>query len=85
MFCPECGTGFKEGAKFWGINVQTGIRLERVLSEFYSLFPKWVVWLASRHLKKHVGKPQIGYIALTRNLYAQGVSASLQALSFWGS
>jgi hypothetical protein len=41
-----------EGAKFWGITLQTGIRLERILTEFYAPWPKWAVWLAKRHLKK---------------------------------
>lgn len=74
----------KEGAKFWGINIQTGIRLERILTEFYALLPKWAVWLASRHLKKNAGNPQIGYIALIKNQITQSVLAFLQALSFLG-
>ncbi len=74
----------KEGAKFWGISLQTGIRLERVLSEFFSPLPKWAVWLAQRQLKKYAGNPQVGYLPLIKNLNAQGIYAFLQALSFLG-
>lgn len=72
----------EEGAKFWGITLQTGIRIERILGEFFSPLPKWVVWLASRQLKKNAGNPQIGYLPLIKNLHAQGMWAFLQALSF---
>jgi hypothetical protein len=74
----------KEGAKFWGINLQTGIRLERVLAEFYAPLPKWVVWLASRELKKNTGNPQVGYLLFIKILNRQGILAFLQALSFLG-
>ena len=73
-----------EGAKFWGITLQTGIRMDRVLSEFFAPLPKWVAWLASRHLKRNAGNPQIGYLPLVKNLTAQGLFAFLQALTFLG-
>jgi hypothetical protein len=75
---------FQAGAKFWGINLQSGIRIERVLSEFLSLFPWWVRLLANRHFKKQAGNPQIGYILQVKNLNAQGFAAFLQAMSFLG-
>ena len=74
----------EEGAKFWGINLQTGIRLERVLAEFFAPLPKWVVWFASRQLKKNAENPQVGYLPLIKNLNTQGILAFLQALSFLG-
>jgi len=74
----------KEGAEFWGINLQTGIRLERILTEFYAPLPKWAVWLAERQLKKNAGNPQVGYLPLIKNLNTQGILAFLQALSFLG-
>ena len=74
----------KEGAEFWGINLQTGIRLERILTEFYAPLPKWAVWLAKRQLKKNAGNPQVGYLPLIKNLITQGILAFLQALSFLG-
>jgi len=74
----------KEGAEFWGINLQTGIRLERILTEFYAPLPKLTVWLAVRHLKRNAGNPQIGYLPIIKNLNTQGMLAFLQALSFLG-
>ena len=32
----------KKGAEFWGISLETGIRIERVLTEFYKPFPQFV-------------------------------------------
>ncbi|MDD5057059.1 MAG: hypothetical protein PHQ60_04235 [Sideroxydans sp.] len=72
------------GAKFWGITLQTGLRIEHVLNEFLSLFPKWVQWFARRHFKLHAGNPQIGYIILIKNLQAQGTFALFQAIGFLG-
>jgi hypothetical protein len=74
----------KEGAKFWGINLQTGVRIERVLAEFYAPMPRWAVWLANRQLKKNANNPQVGYLPLIKNLNTQGMLAFLQALSFLG-
>lgn len=74
----------KEGAEFWGINLETGIRIERVLSEFYKPLPRITVWLANRHFKKNSGNPQIGYLLLIRSLNMQSLFALFQALSFLG-
>jgi hypothetical protein len=74
----------KEGAEFWGITLQTGIRLDRVLNEFFKPLPKPVVWLASRHFRKNEGNPQIGHLLLVKFLNRQGLFAILQALSFLG-
>jgi hypothetical protein len=74
----------KEGAEFWGISLETGIRLERVLMEFYKPLPRFVVWLANRHFKKNEGNPQLGYLLLVKFLNRQGLFAFLQALTFLG-
>lgn len=74
----------RQGAEFWGISLQTGIRIERVLSQFFAALPKWAVWLAQRQLKKNVGNPQIGHLPIIKYLYAQGMLAFLQAISFVG-
>lgn len=74
----------QQGVKFWGIDLQTGIRLERVLTEFLQPFPKWGRWLAWRHFKKHAGNPQIAYVARLNNFKIQGITALLQALGFLG-
>lgn len=72
----------KEGAEFWGINLQTGVRIERILSEFYAPMPKWAVWLAKRLLKKNADNPQVAYLSLIKNLNALGLLSFFQALSF---
>jgi hypothetical protein len=74
----------KEGAEFWGVDIQTGIRLDRILAEFYTPQPKWIVWLAYRQLKKYAGNPQIAGILQIKRLYKQGMFSSLQSLFFLG-
>lgn len=73
----------QEGAKFWGITLETGVRMERILGEFFKPFPKLAVWLATRQLKKNEGNPQIAYIALIKGLTRQGAFAFLQVLMFF--
>jgi hypothetical protein len=72
----------KAGAKSWGIDIQTGIRLDRVLTEFFKPLPRWVVWMAMRHFKKHAGNPQIGNFVFIGLLNAQGYLAAGQGLAF---
>ena len=72
----------KESAGVWGITLETGIRIERVLSEFLAPLPRWVAWLVARQLKKHANNPQVGYLPVIKGLQWQGLFAALQALSF---
>jgi len=72
----------KEGAEFLGITLETGVRLERIITEFYTPLPKIVVWLASRQLKKYTGNPQVVGIIQIKKLNQQGMFGFLQALSF---
>ena len=74
----------KEGAAVWGITLETGIRTERVLSEFFAPLPRWVAWLAYRQLKKYENNPQIGYLPVIKGMQWQGLSAAMQALFFMG-
>ena len=74
----------KAGAEFWGISLQTGVRMERILQEFLAPMPRWVGWLTMRFVKKHGSNPQASHISLVKSLHAQGVFAFLQALSFIG-
>ena len=74
----------REGAAFWRIDLQTGVRLERILSEFLRPLPRWVGWLARRKLEKHAGDPQIGHFVLISRLNRQGFFAACQALTFLG-
>ena len=73
----------QEGAKYWGITLQTGVRMERIMSEFFKPLPKWVVWLASRHLKRNQDNPQVAHILLVKGLTGQGIYASLQITVFF--
>jgi hypothetical protein len=63
----------KEGAEFWGITLETGIRLERIFTEFYSPFPKWVVWIATRKMAKYAGNPQVAGILMIKRFNKQGM------------
>ncbi len=71
-----------QGAEFWDIDLQTGIRIDRVLAEFYRPLPWWASWLAKRQLKKHAGNPQVGYLLLISSLSWQGYFAAGQAIAF---
>ncbi|NDV13955.1 hypothetical protein [Crenobacter caeni] len=73
-----------ESAEHWGITLETGVRIERILHEYYSPQPKYVGWLAFRHFKKNQGNPQIGHLLSIRALHKQGLFTSLQALSVLG-
>jgi hypothetical protein len=74
----------QEGASFWGITLETGIRIERVMEEFFKPQPKIITWLATRILKKHDGNPQVAYLLLVSMINRQGFFAILQALLFLG-
>lgn len=74
----------KEGAVVWGITLETGIRIERVLSEFFAPLPRWVAWLVKRQLKKYENNPQIGYLPVIKGMQWQGLFAAMQALFFLG-
>ncbi len=74
----------KEGADSLGITLQTGIRLERILQEFFAPMPWWVRWIGKRHLQKYSSNPQVGYISQIKNLNAQSLNTFLQAISFLG-
>ena len=75
----------KEGAKFWGINLQTGIRLERVLAEFYAPLPKWAVWLASRELKKIPATHRLAIFFSSRYLIDRAYLHSFRHFLSWAS
>ena len=74
----------KEGAAVWGITLETGIRIERVLGEYLAPLPRWVAWLVARQIKKHATNPQVGYLPVIKGLQWQGLFAAIQALSFLG-
>lgn len=72
----------QEGASFWGITLETGVRIDRILTEYLSAFPRPVRWLASRHYKKHKGNPQAGYLTQLKSLMFQGLTTFIQAVLF---
>jgi len=73
-----------ESAKIWGITLESGVRIERLLAEFFAPLPRWVAWLVNRSLKKNAGNPQVGYLPAIKGMQRQGTFAALQALSFLG-
>ena len=72
----------QENAVSRGITLQTGIRIERIMEQFYSILPKWVKWLSDRQINKYKGNPQIAYALLVKRFNMQALFALLQALSF---
>jgi hypothetical protein len=72
----------QEGAEFWGINLQTGVRIERILSEFSKPLPWWVKLLMKWKLKNHENNPQVGYLPLINNLTWLGYFTAGQSLTF---
>lgn len=73
----------KENAKFLGITLETGVRMDRIMKEFLKPLPKLAVWLATRHLKHHEGDPQVAHLLLVKGLTRQGVFAFLQISVFF--
>ncbi|MCG8275259.1 hypothetical protein [Stenotrophomonas sp. NLF4-10] len=72
----------QESASAWGITLESGIRMDRVLKEFLAPMPWWIRWTAMRYLKKHGNNPQVGHISRIKSLTMQGTFAFLQAISF---
>jgi hypothetical protein len=68
----------QEGAKFWGITLQSGIRMDRILTEYLKPMPWWVRWLATRGLKKHADNPQLAYLIQIKRFNALGFSVFIQ-------
>jgi hypothetical protein len=64
------------------IKIETEVDFERVIAEFAKPFPRWVGWLLGRHLAKHAGDPQIGYLLPIRFYSSQCFFAFLQVVSF---
>lgn len=74
----------QEGAQFWGITLETGVRMDRILDEFYKPLPFWAAWLGRRHVRQNKHNPQIAYLPLVKTLTAQGLFTLAQALLFIG-
>ena len=72
----------QEGAEFWGINLQTGVRLERIFSEFLKPLPWWAKLLVNWKLRKQMDNPQVGYLALINNLNWLGYFTTVQSAAF---
>ena len=64
------------------ITLETGIRLDRLLSEFLKPLPRWLSWIVNRQFKKNANNPQIGYLPVINGMQWQGMFAALQALPF---
>jgi len=72
----------QETAKTSGITIETGIRLERIMSEFLSPMPPLIKWMVNRQQKKNKGNPQAGYFLLVKRFNKQGLCALLQSSAF---
>jgi len=70
----------KEGAKFWGVEIETDIRMSRVLSEYYKPMPKLVSWIAKKLIEKNMNEPQVAHILPMKIFFRQGLTILLQAL-----
>lgn len=65
-----------------GIELETGIRMERVLGEFVAPMPLLVKLLVGRTLKKNAGNPQIAYLLRIKIMNRSGFFSFLQAMAF---
>lgn len=65
-----------------GIELDTQIRMERVLSEFVAPMPWFVKWLIGRGLKKHANNPQIAYLPRIKAMNRLGLFSFLQSVAF---
>jgi hypothetical protein len=74
----------QESAGILGITLETGVRIERIIGEFYKSFPKIISWSAFRFIRKNEGNPQIGYLLLISNVNQQSLHTVIQALAFLG-
>ena len=74
----------QERAEALGVNIESGIRMDRVLQEFIAPLPFWARWAVARNLRKHGNNPQVAYISRINNLNKQGVCAFAQAMAFLG-
>ena len=72
----------QQGAKFWNIDLKTGIRIERLITNFFQPLPWWAKLMAKRLMNKYPKDPQVGYFILIKNINRQGYCALAQAISF---
>lgn len=73
----------KENAEFWGIDINTGIRLERIISEFSRPLPLWAKFTINRKMKKNKAHndPQAAYFPLISTITWLGYFVSIQSLA----
>lgn len=69
----------KESAKFWGVELETDIRMSRVLSEYYKPMPRLASWVAKKLIEKDMNEPQVAHILPMKIFFRQGLSIFLQA------
>ena len=65
-----------------GIQLETGIRMQRVLSEFVAPMPWFVKWLVARGLKNNAGNPQLAYLPRIKAMNRLGLFSFLQSIAF---
>lgn len=72
----------QEAARLRGVELETHIRMERVLGEFLAPMPAIVRWLVARTMKKYDNNPQIGHLSRIKAMNRAGFFSFLQALAF---
>jgi hypothetical protein len=72
----------EENARFWGIVVESGIQLDRIISEYLGPLPLYAKWYVKRQLIGIPATPQGGYYPLIKALQRQGLFALLASFAF---
>lgn len=72
----------QEAALQRGIELETHIRMERVMHEFLAPMPDLVKWWVARTLKKNANNPQIAYLPRIKALNRLGLCTFLQSIAF---
>jgi hypothetical protein len=78
----ETAAKIQEAARALDVEVETDIRLGRVVNEFLAPMPFFVKWLVARALKKNAGNPQIGHLPRIKALNRLGLFTFLQSVLF---
>jgi hypothetical protein len=65
-----------------GVEIETGIRMDRILTEFLAPMPWYVRLYASRSLKRHGSNPQIAYISRVKAFNSATFASFLQSMAF---
>ena len=74
----------QEGAEFWGIALETGVRMERILDEYLAPFPKFFARLVKKRTMQNMANPQAHYYMPARLFLLQSILVGIQSMTFLG-